>query len=114
MMSIIWFILVGALLFILIVGSGIAFFIYKRRYKTASSNQSLIITGPKLGDPKEDTRIFGDENGRSLKIVRGGGTRLKLFQTCMGLKNYEQYYKDNAWLARKPERKYGNGFKEYA
>ncbi|MCL7748732.1 flotillin family protein [Halalkalibacter sp. MEB205] len=81
-MSIIWFILVGALLFILLVGSGIAFFIYKRRYKTASSNQALIITGPKLGDPKEDTRIFGDENGRSLKIVRGGGIRLKLFQTC--------------------------------
>ncbi|MGO4888339.1 flotillin family protein [Anaerobacillus sp. MEB173] len=81
-MSIIWFILVGIILFILLIGGGIAFFIYKKRYKTASSNQALIITGPKLGNPEEDSRIFVDENGRSLKIIRGGGIRLKMFQTC--------------------------------
>lgn len=82
MMSIIWLILTGILVFLILVGSAIGFFIFKRRYKTASSNQALIITGPKLGDPNDDTRIFFDENGRSLKIIRGGGVRLKLFQTC--------------------------------
>ncbi|MBP3953585.1 flotillin family protein [Bacillus suaedae] len=81
-MNLIWLILVGALLFVLLIVSGISFFIFKRRYKTASSNQALIITGPKLGDPENDTRIFFDENGRSLKIIRGGGIRLRLFQTC--------------------------------
>ncbi|MFC0560187.1 flotillin family protein [Halalkalibacter alkalisediminis] len=81
-MSIIWLILTGILVFILLIGSAISFFIFKRRYKTASSNQALIITGPKLGDPNDDTRIFFDENGRSLKIIRGGGVRLKFFQTC--------------------------------
>jgi flotillin len=82
MMSIIWLILVGILLFILFIGSAVGFFIFKKRYKTASSNQALIITGPNLGNPESDTRIFVDENGRSLKIIRGGGIRLKLFQTC--------------------------------
>lgn len=81
-MNLIWLILVGALLVVLLIVSGISFFIFKRRYKTASSNQALIITGPKLGDPENDTRIFFDENGRSLKIIRGGGIRLRLFQTC--------------------------------
>ncbi|WP_100408206.1 flotillin family protein [Bacillus solitudinis] len=81
-MNIIGLILAGIILFILLIVGGIGFFIFKKRYKTASSNQALIITGPKLGDPEEDKRIFFDENGRSLKIIRGGGVRLKLFQTC--------------------------------
>lgn len=55
--------------------------IFRLRYKTASSNEALIVTGPKLGDPEKDNRIFIDENGRSMKIVRGGGVRLKMFQT---------------------------------
>lgn len=66
---------------LLVIGL-VGFFIFKKRYRTASSNQALIITGPKLGNPDADPRIFEDENGRSLKIIRGGGVRLKLFQTC--------------------------------
>ncbi|MBU8907569.1 flotillin family protein [Desertibacillus haloalkaliphilus] len=81
-MSMIWFILLVILLFVLLIAGGVGFFIYKKRYKTASSNEALIITGPKLGNPDDDSRIFVDENGRSLKIVRGGGIRLKMFQTC--------------------------------
>lgn len=53
----------------------------RRRYKTARSNEALIITGPNLGNPEEDNRIFHDENGRSMKIIRGGGVYLRLFQT---------------------------------
>ncbi|MCM3713726.1 flotillin family protein [Halalkalibacter oceani] len=82
MTSIIWFIVLGVLFFLLLIGSAIGFFIFKRRYRTASSNEALIITGPNLGNPEDDQRIFNDENGRSLKIIRGGGVRLKFFQTC--------------------------------
>ncbi|WP_441296621.1 flotillin family protein [Bacillus sp. FJAT-45350] len=81
-MGIIWLIVLGILVFLLLIGAGIGFFIFKKRYKTASSNEALIITGPNLGNPENDSRIFVDDNGRSLKIVRGGGIRLKLFQTC--------------------------------
>ncbi|WP_368506046.1 flotillin family protein [Alkalihalophilus sp. As8PL] len=81
-MGMIWLIISGILLFVLLVVGGVGFFIFKKRYRTASSNQALIITGPKLGDPEEDARIFFDDNGRSLKIIRGGGIRLKMFQTC--------------------------------
>lgn len=75
-------IIAGIVLFILLVIGLVVFIIFKMRYKTASSNEALIITGPNLGDPEKDNRIFNDDNGRSLKIIRGGGIRLKLFQTC--------------------------------
>ncbi|GAE35033.1 flotillin family protein [Halalkalibacter akibai] len=81
-MGTIWFFLTSIFLFVLLIVAVIGFIIFKKRYRTASSNQALIITGPKLGNPEEDTRIFFDENGRSLKIIRGGGIRLKMFQTC--------------------------------
>jgi flotillin len=58
------------------------FFWYKFRYKTARSNQALIIAGPKLGDPEKETNIFTDNEGRSIKIIRGGGHLLKLHQTA--------------------------------
>lgn len=75
-------VITGIILFVLLVLALVVFVIFKLRYKTASSNEALIITGPNLGDPEKDNRIFMDENGRSLKIIRGGGIRLKLFQTC--------------------------------
>ncbi|WP_085524332.1 flotillin family protein [Tuberibacillus sp. Marseille-P3662] len=81
MMEFIWLIVLGVLVFIALIVGGIGFLIFKLRYKTASSNQALIITGPKLGQPEEDNRIFVDDNGRSMKIIRGGGIRLKMFQT---------------------------------
>ncbi|NMH69243.1 flotillin family protein [Bacillus sp. RO3] len=61
---------------------GVAYYFWMRfRYRTARSNQALIITGPKLGDPEKETNIFTDQEGRSMKIIRGGGYRLRRFQT---------------------------------
>lgn len=69
-------------LFIIAIVGGAAWFIYmKLRYKTVPSNMALIITGPKLGDPKKESNIFQDEQGRSMKVIRGGGHRLRMFQT---------------------------------
>lgn len=64
------------------IGAGIWWFIMKTRYKTAKSNQALIIAGPKLGDPKKETNIFTDEEGRAIKIIRGGGHLLRMHQTA--------------------------------
>lgn len=62
--------------------AGVGYFFWmKLRYRTAKSNEALIITGPKLGDPEKDRNIFTDDEGRSMKIIRGGGYRLKRFQT---------------------------------
>jgi len=72
------------LILLVIIGAigGGGWFIYmKFRYKTVPSNMALIITGPKLGDPKKETNIFHDEQGRSMKVIRGGGHRLRMFQT---------------------------------
>ncbi|MFZ0475692.1 MAG: flotillin family protein, partial [Halobacillus sp.] len=65
-----------------VIGGIIAFVIFRLRYKTASSNEALIVTGPKLGDPEQEKNVFEDENGRSVKIIRGGGYRLRMFQTA--------------------------------
>jgi flotillin len=78
---------IGILMFlipVLIVAAfvGIGYYFWMRfRYRTAKSNQALIITGPKLGDPEKETNIFTDQEGRSMKIIRGGGYRLRRFQT---------------------------------
>ena len=79
---------IGILIFLIpiVVLAAIAsigyFFWYKIRYKTARSNQALIIAGPKLGDPEKETNIFNDNEGRSIKIIRGGGHLLKMHQTA--------------------------------
>ncbi|ANU17403.1 flotillin [Planococcus maritimus] len=73
-------ILIVILILAAIAGAGY-FFWMKIRYRTAKSNEALIITGPKLGDPKKDTNIFTDDEGRSMKIIRGGGYLLRRFQT---------------------------------
>ncbi|WP_341961363.1 flotillin family protein [Planococcus maritimus] len=73
-------ILIVVLILAAIAGAGY-FFWMKIRYRTAKSNEALIITGPKLGDPKKDTNIFTDDEGRSMKIIRGGGYLLRRFQT---------------------------------
>ncbi|WP_174612993.1 flotillin family protein [Virgibacillus ihumii] len=73
--------IVGLLIGLAIV-VGIGWFIYmKIKYKTVPSNIALIITGPKLGDPEKDHNVFRDEEGRYLKVIRGGGHRLRMFQT---------------------------------
>ncbi|WP_079480058.1 flotillin family protein [Halobacillus salinus] len=65
-----------------VVGGLITFIVFRMRYKTASSNEALIVTGPKLGDPEKEKNVFEDDNGRSVKIIRGGGYRLRMFQTA--------------------------------
>ncbi|OEH92332.1 flotillin family protein [Bacillus solimangrovi] len=74
------FILVPLLILVALLGVGYYFWV-KLRYRTAKSNEALIITGPKLGDPEKETNIFVDDEGRSMKIIRGGGYRLRRFQT---------------------------------
>src|SRR5699024_12493251 len=38
-------------------------------------------TGPNLGDEKKEKNIYRDDQGRYMKVIRGGGHRLKMFQT---------------------------------
>ncbi|MFB4165270.1 flotillin family protein [Alteribacillus sp. JSM 102045] len=70
------------LIFLALVAGMVTFFIFRIRYKTASSNEALIVTGPNLGDPEKEKNVFEDQNGRSVKIIRGGGYRLRMFQTA--------------------------------
>ncbi|MFC3038670.1 flotillin family protein [Virgibacillus xinjiangensis] len=65
-----------------LIGGISTFIIFRLRYKTASSNEALIVTGPNLGDPEKEKNVFEDDNGRSVKIIRGGGYRLRMFQTA--------------------------------
>ncbi|MDG5472322.1 flotillin family protein [Jeotgalibacillus sp. ET6] len=74
-------IIIPILVVLAIVGV-IVFIYYKIRYRTARSNQALIITGPKLGDTEKETNIFTDLEGRSMKIIRGGGHLLRMHQTA--------------------------------
>ena len=68
-------------LLILAAIGGVIYYLWVRiRYRTAKSNEALIITGPKLGDPEKETNLFSDSEGRSMKIIRGGGYRLRRFQ----------------------------------
>ncbi|MFD2924704.1 flotillin family protein [Halobacillus naozhouensis] len=76
------FVILGIIGFLVVAGGIITFIIFKVRYKTASSNEALIVTGPKLGDPEKEKNVFEDDNGRSVKIIRGGGYRLRMFQTA--------------------------------
>lgn len=57
------------------------YFFMKLRLKTVSSNEVGIVTGTKLGDPTKEKNIVKDESGRYMKVIRGGGHRLKMFQS---------------------------------
>ena len=70
------------ILILAVLGAAAWWIIMKLRYRTARSNQALIIAGPKLGNPEKETNIFTDEEGRSMKIIRGGGHLLKMHQTA--------------------------------
>ncbi|MGV2620183.1 UNVERIFIED_CONTAM: SPFH domain-containing protein [Halobacillus marinus] len=74
--------ILGVVGIIAIIAGIITLIIFRLRYKTASSNEALIVTGPKLGDPEQEKNVFEDDNGRSVKIIRGGGYRLRMFQTA--------------------------------
>lgn len=68
------------IIIVLLALVGIAFLYLKWRFRLASSNEALIITGMRLGNPEKNNQIFQDEEGRYMKVVRGGGHRLKMFQ----------------------------------
>ncbi|SFP84730.1 flotillin [Salibacterium halotolerans] len=68
-------IITGAVILVLLIAALIGYIMFKRSYKTAKSNEALIITGKSLGS---DENVFTDEtNGRRLKVVRGGGVFIK-------------------------------------
>ncbi|MFP7477703.1 flotillin family protein [Terribacillus saccharophilus] len=69
-------------LIVLAAIGGTAWFIYmKIRFRTVPSNEALIVTGPKLGDEEKEKNIYKDDQGRYMKVIRGGGHRLRMFQT---------------------------------
>lgn len=72
---------VGVLIALGVVASIVWYFYMKVRYKTVPSNEALIVTGTKLGDETKETNIYKDDQGRYMKVIRGGGHRLKMFQT---------------------------------
>lgn len=71
---------IGAILSLAIVGGIVWYFYMKLRFKTVSSNEALIVTGTNLGDPKKEKNVVKDDSGRYMKIIRGGGHRLRMFQ----------------------------------
>lgn len=87
-------IFVLGIILILAVLGGIGWYFYmKVRYKTVSPNEALIIAGPKLGNIEKDPSIYQDASGRYVKVVRGGGHRLRMFQTYerVPLKSFQLY-----------------------
>jgi len=72
--------IIGALVSLSIVGGIVWYFYMKIRFKTVSSNEALIVTGTNLGNAEKEPNIVKDDSGRYLKIIRGGGHRLRMFQ----------------------------------
>jgi len=72
--------------------SGIVWYFYmKVRYKTVLSNEAMIVTGKNLGDESKEKNIYKDDEGRYMKVIRGGGHKLRLFQTAtrISLKSFQ-------------------------
>lgn len=74
-------IILAALIVLGVIGAIVWYFYMKIRYRTVPSNEALIVTGPNLGDEKKEKNIYRDDQGRYMKVIRGGGHRLKMFQT---------------------------------
>ncbi|GAA3714424.1 flotillin lipid rafts scaffold protein FloT [Salinicoccus jeotgali] len=70
-----------AIILIAIIAAVGWYIFMKARYRTVPSNEALIVTGPNLGDEAKETNIYKDDQGRYMKVIRGGGHRLKMFQT---------------------------------
>lgn len=86
--------IIGILIPLLIVagiGSLIWYIFMKTRYKTVASNEAMIITGPKVGDPEKEKNVYKDDEGRHMRIIRGGGYRMKMFQSSnkVSLKSFQ-------------------------
>lgn len=74
-------IIIIAIIALIIIGAIGWYLFMKARYRTVPSNEALIVTGPNLGDEAKETNIYKDDQGRYMKVIRGGGHRLKMFQT---------------------------------
>lgn len=86
--------LVFGLIFLLVLSAAgfVGWYFYmKLRFKTVSSNEALIITGTNLGNPDKEPNVIKDDSGRYMKIIRGGGHRLRMFQTAntISLKSFQ-------------------------
>jgi len=83
--------LLGFLLVVALVGLVFWYFYMKVRYKTVLSNEALIVTGRNLGDEEKESNIYKDDEGRYMKVIRGGGHKLRLFQTAtrISLKSFQ-------------------------
>ncbi|RIN49116.1 flotillin family protein, partial [Staphylococcus simulans] len=71
---------------------GLVWYLYmKARFKTVPSNEALIITGPNIGNPKTESNVYQDAERRPMSVVRGGGYRMKMFQssTRISLKSFQ-------------------------
>src|SRR5690625_3105207 len=53
----------------------------KLLYRKVPTNEALIVTVPNLGEEKKEKNIYRDDQGRYMKVIRGGGHRLRMFQT---------------------------------
>lgn len=72
--------IIVALIIVSVVGYGVYWVWTKARYRTAKSNTALIVTGPNLKADKGLDNIYETEEGKKVKVVRGGGTLLRRFQ----------------------------------
>ena len=79
--SAVFIVLLGLVVIGLVVGALVWYIFMKLRYKTVPSNEALIVTGSNLGDEKKEKNIYRDDEGRYMKVIRGGGHRLRIFQT---------------------------------
>lgn len=79
------------ILVLALVGFIVWYFYMKLRFKTVSSNEALIITGTNLGNPDKERNVVKDDSGRYMKIIRGGGHRLRMFQSSdkISLKSFQ-------------------------
>lgn len=85
--------IIGVIIVLGVIASIGWYFYMKVRFKTASSNEALIITGPNLGDEKTEKNIYKDNEGRYMKVIRGGGHRLRMFQKAetVPLQSFQLY-----------------------
>src|SRR5699024_12315732 len=74
-------IILAALIVLGVIGAIVWYFYMKIRSRTVPSNEALIVNGPNLGEEQKEKNIYRDDQGRYMKVNRGGGHRLKMFQT---------------------------------
>lgn len=79
------------LLFVAGIGSLIWYVYMKARYKTVAPNEAIIITGPNVGNPDKEKNVYKDDEGRYMRIIRGSGYKMKMFQSSnkVSLKSFQ-------------------------